>query len=124
MRQLKIKIGSKSYPIKFGFDSIKILAEMWGVKTPQMVYQKSAKVFVTEDGLTDYTFDQYDAIAEIILAGILSETPDADIKLSKIVDVFSSDLDLFKEIVSAFTASAPVPEKSESKVKNVKRVRK
>lgn len=117
MNRITIKIENTDYPIKFGFGANRILAECWGLKTLGQVGLKLSKTF-DFDEKKEPTIEQFTALGEFVLSGILNVSPDAAVDADDVADAIMQDVGKMSDIIKLYSDSIP---KISGKPKNVKR---
>ena len=117
MNTKTIKIDNTEYTIKFGFAANRILAQKWKLKTLGQIGTKLAQVFNFKKG-AEPTIEQFVAMADLVLAGVLSVQPDAKVTNDDVCNMFFEDVDSMAEIITLYAESMPKPPE---KSKNVKR---
>lgn len=119
MNTTSLKINKNDYTIKFGFAAQRILAKEWNLKTLGEIGAKIASKLTFKEGV-EPTLDQFSAIGDLVMSGILSMHPDANVTSDDVVDALLQNTNKLTEIIQLYSESMPKPEKS----KNVKPVKK
>lgn len=102
---LKLKIGSKSYALKFGYGSYKLLSQFYGLTTYSQLGELITKLdFGSVD--KDINFEQIDFIGNLVLAAIRSEE-EIDFSADDIVDELLKEPKTIEKVLTAFTDSFP-----------------
>lgn len=117
MNTQKITINQTEYTVKFGFAANRILAKIWKLKTLGEIGNKLAKTFKFKKG-AEPTIEQLVGMGDLVLAGILSVQPDAQITNDDVCNSFFEDFDTVTKIVLLYGESMPKPPEQ---LKNVKR---
>ena len=99
----KIKLGGESYPILFGYGAIRTIGDAWNVKGPQQVFEKFGQLF---DGKEEGSFEQMEAMALLITAGISNAGEEAP-ALFAVVDIIMKDPSVMEVVMAEFTKSLP-----------------
>lgn len=114
MNELVLKLGKKSFKLKFGLGLFRILGRKWQLPGIDEVVQKIA-VLDSVDG--KLTFEQIDVLEAVLIAAIQYGGCEDDLSKFDIIDEFFKDpkaLDSFKDgIINSLPKAEP--EDSEGK---------
>jgi len=101
-----IKVNGKDYKIKFDFKANKIMADQWGIKTPNQLAVKMAEMFTFKND--DISFDQMEKIGDFVVAGVKSIDPDTDLTADDVMDeVWRGNSKLLPAVLKQYEASMP-----------------
>lgn len=117
MKTIKIKIEDESYPIKFGYGSLRLLGEYWGVKGFQEVGEKVNSLIPKTDG-EDISFEMMSGIGAIVKAGITNAAKeDVAVSVDEIVDALFENMSVITTVFELFVESMPKAEEKRGKSK-------
>jgi len=109
MNDLILKLGKKSFKLKFGLGLFRILGRKWQLPGIDEVVQRIAVLDSTDGKLT---FDQIDVLEQVLISAIEYGGCTDDLSKFDIIEEFFNDpkaLDNFKEgIVNSLPKSEPV----------------
>ena len=114
MNTQTIKINNTNYTVKFGILSDKILGDKWNLKKPSEVFKNIQKGFNLKQN-QEPTFDQLIIISQLILSGIKSAQPTAEIDEDDVYKVIISDATVMVNLITLYTKSQPQITAEESK---------
>lgn len=116
--QLSIQINGTNHPIEFSHETSKILFKMWGVDSYSGIDRKLEVSFKNQK-INEMSFDTFDVIAEITLAGVKTYNTKSTVTIDEISDLiyFTWNKEQVIEITEAFVTSLP-PIDSYGKKKN------
>ena len=118
-KKVTIEIEGKKYPIKFGYGAFRFLGRMWNCKGITQVIEKLGDL----DGMDkDFTFEQADMLADLVLAGVSNASDQGDdLFRDDVMDAILFDpeimMDVMAELMRSFPQSKPdaKPEKAKKK---------
>ena len=109
MDELVLKLGKKSFKLKFGLGLFRILGRKWQLPGIDEVVQRIAVLDSTDGKLT---FEQIDVLEAVLIAAIEYGGSTEDISKLDIIDEFFKDpkaLDNFKDgIINSLPKAEPV----------------
>lgn len=120
--QITIKIGDRQCVLRFGFKMFKNLSEIWGLNGFQACANKMSG-YILPDG--DFTFDAFDAIADVCESAIKANDPEQvkDFDHDACTEFLFQNPSVLGEIMQAYVASMPKQEGSGKQIP-VKKLRK
>jgi len=104
--QQTITINKTKYEIKFGFKANRILARMWDLNHMGKIGEKLAADLNFKDN-QEPTIDQLSILGDLILSGVLSLQPNAEIDSDDVVDALFKDMNVIGGIIELYTSSLP-----------------
>ena len=104
MKNVSIKILDTQYPIRFNYASYRLLGNYWNQPTLGGVFEILTTLNFTEG---DVNFDQMDKIGQLVMSGILTATPDAEIDLGDVVTAVLTQPEQMAVIMQLFGESIP-----------------
>lgn len=109
MNKRLLEVQGVKYAVKFGFAANRILANKWKCKTLGEIGAKITKRLNFKEG-TEPTFDQLAYLGDLIHAGILSQTPNAEITAGDVMDAIMEHPAELTELLKLYIDSMPKPE--------------
>ena len=94
-----IELNGTSYPMKFGYGAVRILGDQWNLKGPGQVFERFGQ-------LEPESFDQFEALAALICAGITNAGETAP-DLYSMVDMVMANPHLMEGVMAEFQKSLP-----------------
>jgi hypothetical protein len=104
MDEILLKLGDKSFKLKFGLGLFRILGRKWQLPGIDDVIQKIAVLDSVDKKLT---FEQIDILEEILLSAIQYGGYDGDTKSLDIIDSFFANPNALEEFKNALVSSLP-----------------
>ncbi len=112
MKKIEIKIGTETYPVKFGFGAFQVMGAEWSLTGIDDVINKVATLVPTEGAeVAIMKFEVLNDIATVVSAGILN-AGGGIVENSDIVDAMFDDMNILKQVFELFLASIPKPKES------------
>lgn len=113
MDLVKITITGKSYPVKYGYGAIKLMARAWGVKSFEAVGEEINRL-ATALGTLDkknkgLELGLLDKLAELVLAGVYNfdKTLIGTLEVDDVVEALLEDITVLPGIFQELTQSLP-----------------
>ena len=100
---MKITINKKTYLVKFGFGALRILCKKWNVKTIGGLDPFFKKL----DFKDEPSFEQWDLIGDLALAGVEYANPKSNFTTAELLDVLFKEPKKLQELIEAFAESMP-----------------
>lgn len=113
-----VEINGEKYPLKYGYGSIVLLGEKWGLPGYEEVLSKLASVF-PEGGEIKMKFDILEVIGDLILAGITNGG--GDVSKADIVDSVIENPEILVRVFEAFRSKLPQEKPGGAKKKTLPR---
>jgi len=109
MNDLQLKLGSKSFKLKFGLKLLRILGEKW--KLPG-INEVVAKISILDQANSNLTFEQLDVLEDLICVAIHAGGHDySELKDIEIIDEFFKDpyalQDLTRQLIESLPQQQP-----------------
>lgn len=106
---ISIEIEGVKHPIKYGYGAYKLLARKWGVDRISGLAKHFGKLGFKKG--VEPTFDQYDVLGEIGLAGVLFANDKCeDVTADDVVQFLFHNPKVLEDIMTEFMASFPKQE--------------
>jgi hypothetical protein len=93
---LKITVGGKNYPLKFGYACLRLLSALWGCTLAQLF-----------DKLGQIEGREIESFVDIVYCALSVANPDVDFDADEVGDFIIANPDKLQEIIAAFQQSMP-----------------